>query len=69
MYWHVLLVLPAYTENAAKDAEIAAAYAERLPATSIEAVRDLLRSTLSDGTPLAQVVDTNYVFTAPLIRQ
>lgn len=69
VYWHVLHILPAYTENAAKDVEIAAAYAEKLPAMSVEAVRDLLRSTLADGTPLAQVVDTNYVFTAPLIRQ
>lgn len=69
VHWRVLHVLPAYTGDAAEDAEIAAAYMDKLPAMSGRVVRDLLRSTLADGAPLAQVVDTDYVFTAPLIRQ
>lgn len=69
VYWHVHHVLPVYTEDATKDAQISAAYAKKLPAQSGEAVRDLLGSTLADGTPIAEVIDTNYVFTAPLIRR
>jgi len=68
VYWHVLHVLPAYIGEPSKDAEISAAYAEKLPAQSGEAVRDLIGSTLADGTPIAEVIDTHYVFTAPLIR-
>lgn len=69
VHWHVHHVLPAYTRDATRDAEVTAAYVEKLPAQSSEAVRDLINTTLADGTPIAEVVDTNYVFTAPLSRQ
>jgi hypothetical protein len=68
VYWHVLHILPAYTGRAAKDAEIIATYAAQLPVQSGEAARKLLETKLADGTPIATFVDTNYVFTAPLIR-
>ncbi len=69
VHWHVLHVRPTSTGDASQDAEIAAAYADRLPVTSSQTVRELLDSTLADGTPLAEVVDTEYVFTAPLSRR
>jgi hypothetical protein len=51
-------VLPNYSflsggDNPIRDAAISAAYAAHLPATSVDAVNDLLNSTAPDGTPLA----------------
>lgn len=55
---HVSAVLPNYSflsggNNPQRDSAISAAYAAHLPATSEEAVEDLLNSTAPDGTPLA----------------
>jgi hypothetical protein len=55
---HVSAVLPNYSfltggNNPVRDAAISAAYAAHLPATSVDAVNDLLNSTAPDGTPLA----------------
>jgi len=55
---HVSAVLPNYSflsggNNPARDEAISAAYAAHLPATSEEAVDDLLNSTAPDGSPLA----------------
>jgi hypothetical protein len=54
----VAAVLPNYSflsggDNPARDAIISAAYATHLPATSKEAVEELLNGTAPDGTPLA----------------
>jgi hypothetical protein len=54
----VAAVLPNYSSlsggnNPARDAAISQAYAAHLPATSVDAVNDLLNSTAPDGTPLA----------------
>jgi len=54
----VAAVLPNYSflsggNNPTRDAAISAAYATHLPATSVDAVNDLLNSTAPDGTPLA----------------
>jgi hypothetical protein len=55
---HVDAVLPNYSflnggNDPVRDAAISAAYAAHLPATSVDAVNDLLNSTAPDGTPLA----------------
>jgi hypothetical protein len=55
---HVNAVLPNYSflsggNNPVRDAAISAAYAAYLPATSEDAVNDLLNATAPDGTPLA----------------
>ena len=54
----VAAVLPNYSflsggNNPTRDAAISAAYATHLPATSVEAVNELLSTTAPDGTPLA----------------
>ncbi len=48
-------------------AEVARAYAALLPARSAREVRALLRATLDDGTPLAEVVDTGFFFRGPVV--
>lgn len=68
-YWEVVHVLPASTDDAAIDAEIAAAYAELLPADSADEVLALLETQLADGTPIAELIQTGYIFTAPLTRR
>lgn len=55
---HVSAVLPNYSflsggNDPVRDAAISQAYAAHLPATSVEAVEDLLNTTAPDGTPLA----------------
>jgi hypothetical protein len=55
---HVNAVLPNYSflsggNDPARDAAISAAYAAHIPATSEDAVNDLLNATAPDGTPLA----------------
>jgi hypothetical protein len=50
----VAAVLPNYSSNdPVRNAAISVAYAAHLPATSEDAVNDLLNSTAPDGTPLA----------------
>lgn len=68
VHWYVMHVRPAYGEDEVVNADITAAYAARLPARSEREVKALLGATLTDGTPVAEAVDTQYTFTAPLIR-
>lgn len=68
VYWSVEHVRPAATGDAGRDAEVARAYADLLPARSEREVRALLGATLEDGTPLAEVVDTGFFFRGPIVR-
>jgi hypothetical protein len=69
VYWNVIHIHPAYTKDAAKDAQISQAYAALLPAQSVSAVKKLLAAKLSDGSLIATPMDLKYVFTAPLTRK
>jgi len=69
VYWRVQHVRPAPAGDPARDAEIARAYAALLPARSEREVRALLRATLDDGTPLAEVVDTGFFFRGPIVSR
>jgi hypothetical protein len=69
VYWHVQHVRPAPAGDPARDAEVARAYAALLPARSEREARALLRATLDDGTPLAEVVDTGFFFRGPLVSR
>lgn len=69
VYWTVAHIQPAYSENDRLAAEISAAYAALLPADSADEVDRLVQARLDDGTPIARVIDTGFVFTGPLTRQ
>jgi len=66
--WHVFVVLPAYTGDAAHDALLTTRYAAHLPAKSEEAVDDLLSATLPDGSPVAIEVDTHFYFICAVVN-
>jgi hypothetical protein len=65
--WHVFVVLPAYTGDAAHDALVTAAYAAHIPAKSDEAVDALVSSTLPDGSPVAIEIDTHFYFICAVV--
>jgi len=66
--WHVFVVLPAYTGDAAHDALVTAAYAAHIPAKSEEAVKDLVSSKLPDGSPAAAMIDTQFYFVCAVVN-
>jgi hypothetical protein len=62
---HVNVILPNYSFLAGvidptRDAAVSAAYASRLPVTSVDAVNDLLSLTAPDGSPLAIRLDPGF---------
>lgn len=69
VHWQVMHVLPDYGDDEAINAEITNAYADLLPVQSGDDVRRLLDATLDDATAIATAIDTQYIFTAPLIRR
>jgi len=66
--WHVFVVLPAYTGDAAHDALVTATYAAYIPAKSEEAVEDLASATLPDGSPVAIMIDTHFYFICAVVN-
>lgn len=70
--WHVFVVAPAYSfltgGNPANDSAIAAAYASHLPATSEDAVDDILDATLpGTNVPIAVEIDTEFYFLCAVV--
>ena len=65
--WLLHFVVPAYTGNAALDAEISAAYAAYLPVKSVADIQILLAATLPDGSPIAMQIDTDYAFLVAIV--
>jgi hypothetical protein len=65
--WHVWVIVPAYSGNAAHDALVNTAYASHLPAKSESAVDALLASQLGDGSPVAVKIDTNFYFLCAVV--
>ena len=66
--WHVFLVQPNYTGVKAHDDAVTTAYALQLPAKSEAAVLALASSTLSDGSPVAVVIDTHFYFLCAVVN-
>ena len=67
--WQLNLVTPAYTGDPQHDALVTAAYASLLPAKSVEEVETLLNATLDDGSPVAVLEITDYVFLAAMVDE
>jgi hypothetical protein len=65
--WHVFLVVPNYTGDAARDASVMNAYAARIPTTSEAAVDALLATKLADGSPVAVEIDTHFYFLCAVV--
>jgi len=65
--WHVYLVLPAYNQDATHDAAVNAAYAAHLPIRSEADVDAVLGETLSDSSPVAVEVDTDFYFLCAVV--
>ena len=65
--WHVFVVLPNYTDSAAHNAAVNAAYQALLPATSEVAV-DALLATKVDGIPMAIEIDTHFYFLCAVVN-
>jgi hypothetical protein len=65
--WHVFLVVPAYTGDAAHDAAVGDAYAAALPTKSEAAVDALLALKLGDGSPVAVEIDTHFYFLCAVV--
>lgn len=66
--WRLNLVVPVLTGEAPHDAAVATLYASRLPVTSAQAVAALLAATLADGSPIAELIDIDYVFLAAIVN-
>ena len=69
---HVNVILPNYSflaggNDPVRDAEVSAAYASHLPATSEDAVNDLLNSTLPDGSASAIRIDAGFYIMVAVI--
>jgi hypothetical protein len=65
----VNVILPNYSflagiNDPARDAAVSAAYASQMPATSTDALNDLLNSTAPDGSPLAIRIDAGFYIRA-----
>ena len=71
--WHVFAVVPAYSfitgGDPANDDAVAAAYASHLPAKSEAAVDELVDSKLSDGSPVAVEIDTDFYFLCAIVNR
>jgi hypothetical protein len=65
--WHVYVIVPAYGADAGHNAVVSAAYAHYLPATSEEAVNDLLAVQLPDGSPVAVKIDAEFYFLCSVV--
>jgi hypothetical protein len=71
-HWHVWLVVPAYSPNHSDpthDSAVSQAYAHMLPTTSEAAVNALLAARMSDGSPLAVKIDTQFYFICAVVGQ
>lgn len=66
--WRLNFVIPAITGNAQHDAAVVTLYASYLPTTSAQAVKALLSARLSDGSPVAELIDVDYVFLAAIVN-
>ena len=66
--WRLNLVVPVLTGNIQHDAAVATLYAAHLPTTSAQAVKALLAVTLADGSPIAELIDVDYVFLAAIVN-
>ncbi len=66
--WRLNLVVPAVTGDAQHDAAVAVMYAMHLPTTSSGAVKALLAAKLADGSPIAELIDVDYVFLAAIVN-
>ncbi|MGL5928282.1 MAG: hypothetical protein ACRCY8_05050 [Dermatophilaceae bacterium] len=64
--WHVYDVVPAYTADQDRDAELGKALAALLPVQSVAEVRRLVDRRMPDGRPLVRVVDTGIEFGGPV---
>ena len=65
--WRLNFVVPAVNGNLAHDAAVNTMYASFLPRTSADAVKALLAAKLSDGSPLAELIDVDYVFLVAIV--
>ena len=65
--WRLNLVVPVFNGDLQHDAAVATLYAARLPTTSAAAVKALLAATLADGSPIAELIDVDYVFLAAIV--
>lgn len=66
--WHVFVVVPAYSGDATHDAAVTAAYAPHIPTTSETAVDALLNTHLTDGSPVAVEIDTQFYFLCAVVN-
>jgi len=66
--WRLNFVIPAITGNAQHDAAVVTLYASYLPTTSAQAVKALLNAKLTDGSPIAELIDVDYVFLAAIVN-
>ena len=66
--WRLNFVIPAVTGNLVHDAAVATMYASFLPTTSASAVKTLLAASLADGSPIAELIDVDYVFLAAIVN-
>jgi hypothetical protein len=71
--WRLSLVVPAYIvypkteQDLQHNAAVSAAYAKWLPIKSADAVRQLLAAKLGNGVPIAELLETDYVFQAAFV--
>ena len=66
--WQLNLVTPAYNGDLEHDALVTEVYATFLPAKSSDEVAALLDATLDDGSPVAALEVTDYVFLAAIVN-
>jgi len=66
--WHVFVVLPAYNQDASHDQAVSEALAAHLPIQSEDEVDALLAETLSDGSPVAVEIDTQFYFLCAVVN-
>jgi hypothetical protein len=64
--WHVYLIMPNYSRDAAHNANVDAALQSMLPAKSEAAVNAIL-ATMVDGVPLANKIDTQFYFICDVV--
>lgn len=71
--WHVFVVLPAIsglspTAKQSNDATVLSTYSSLMPATSEAAVMALGALKLSDGSPVALIIDTHFFFLCAVVN-
>ena len=67
--WHVYLLVPAYNGDATHDAALGALYKATLPIKSESDVEAFAQKKLADGSPAAQLVDTQFYFLCAIVGQ